>query len=83
MLKAMRLITKCTIEMILSWKHYGFNIYCGNRIPKIITNLWKTLQDTLSENLFSQERMKYIPEQSKVAYQSKHGKDKKEFDALD
>ena len=32
---------------------------------------------------FSQERMSYIPEESKVRYQSKEGKQKKEFDALE
>ena len=32
---------------------------------------------------FSQERMTYIPEESKVSYQSKDGKDEKIFDALE
>ena len=32
---------------------------------------------------FSQERMTYIPEESKVSYQSKDGKDEKVFDALE
>jgi hypothetical protein len=32
---------------------------------------------------FSQERMTYIPEESKVSYQSKDGKEEKVFDALE
>ncbi len=32
---------------------------------------------------FSQERMTYIPEESKVIHQSKDGKDEKIFDALE
>ena len=32
---------------------------------------------------FSQERMTYIAEESKVIYQSKDGKDEKVFDALE
>jgi hypothetical protein len=32
---------------------------------------------------FSQERMKYFPEDSKVVYRSKDGKEKKIFDALE
>lgn len=32
---------------------------------------------------FSQERMAYIPEESKVIYQSKDGKEEKVFDAIE
>ena len=32
---------------------------------------------------FSQERMTYIPEESRVIYQSKNGKQEKVFDALE
>ena len=32
---------------------------------------------------FSQERMTYNPEESKVSYQSKDGKEEKDFDALE
>ena len=32
---------------------------------------------------FSQERMTYVPEESKVIYQSKDGKEEKAFDALE
>jgi len=37
----------------------------------------------LNRRGFSQERMTYIPEESKVIYQSKHGKEEKIFDALE
>ncbi len=32
---------------------------------------------------FSQDRMKYFPDEEKVTYQSKYGKDVKEFDPLE
>jgi len=32
MLKKKRLITDRTIELISSWRHSGFNVYCGDRI---------------------------------------------------
>jgi len=32
MLKRKRLITEATIELISSWRHSGFNVYCTERI---------------------------------------------------
>ena len=44
---------------------------------------WKIWRVTLSVHPYSQERMTYIPEESKVIYQSKDGKEEKIFDALE
>jgi hypothetical protein len=78
--------------MLLSWRHSGFNVFCGPRIqPKdqqAMENLARYITRGASAcaarpGIFPQERMTYIPEDSKVIYQSKDGKDEKVFDALE
>jgi len=40
MLKRKRLITEKTIELITSWRHSGFNVYCTERIyPRSATSM--------------------------------------------
>jgi hypothetical protein len=46
--------------------------------PAILVRPWMIIRAS-----FSQERMTYIPEESKVSYQSKDGKEEKVFDALE
>jgi hypothetical protein len=46
--------------------------------PDILVRLWRIIRAS-----FSQERMTYFPEDSKVVYRSKDGKDEKIFDALE
>jgi hypothetical protein len=69
--------------MLSSWRHSGFNVFCGKRIsPK---------DDTAMENLaryiirpsFSQERMTYLDQEGKVIYKAKDGKSSKSFPALE
>jgi len=76
-------ITQEMIAMLSTWRHSGFNVFCGNRIsPK---------DDTAMENLaryiirasFSQERMTYLDQEATVAYTAKDGKDTKLFPALE
>ena len=71
------------IAMLSTWRHSGFNVFCGNRIsPK---------DDTAMENLaryiirasFSQERMSYLDREATVVYTSKDGKETKIFPALE
>jgi hypothetical protein len=79
------------IAMLSTWRHSGFNAFCGNRIsPK---------DDTTMENLaryiirasFSQERMQYLDQEGKVVYaaeacpgrRSGDGKSSKVFPALE
>ena len=57
--------------------------------PDILVRLWRIIRAFLSRLClvdrrgFSQERMTYFPEDSKVVYRSKDGKDEKTFDALE
>jgi hypothetical protein len=46
--------------------------------PGTLVRLWRIIRAS-----FSQERMTYVPEKSKVIYQSKDGKEEKIFDALE
>ena len=50
---------------------------------KITGELVENLARCIIRASFSQERMTYIPEESKVAYRSKDGKEEKVFDALE
>ena len=83
MLLAKGKITEKMIAMLSTWRHSGFNAFCGNRIsPK---------DDTAMENLaryiirasFSQERMHYKDQEGKVVYTVKDGKSVKVFPAME
>jgi len=89
LLKKEGMITDFVIDNMMTWRHSGFNVYCGNTI-------WPNDQDGLEQLAryiirasFSSERMTYIPEsQSRtgtatVIYESKDGRTSKTFDALD
>ena len=83
MLKKKGLITEQTIKLILSWHHSGFNVFCTDRIYPRSASSMENLARYIIRASFSQERMNYIVEQSKVIYKSKNGNDTKEFDVLD
>jgi hypothetical protein len=89
MLKAEGKINDAVIENMLSWRHSGFNIYCG---PSIWPNDEKALEDLaryIIRACFSQERMTCLPAidamdgQAKVIYTSKDGRTSKTFQALE
>ena len=61
----------------------GFGVYCGKRINPKEARSTENLARYIIRASFSQERMKYFPEQTKVIYQSKYGKDIKEFSCLE
>jgi hypothetical protein len=78
----------------MSWRHSGFNVFCGTRIQpgeqEAKENLARYIIRAFLSRIcpidwrgFSQERMTYIPEDAKVIYQSKDGKEEKVFDALE
>jgi hypothetical protein len=84
-------ITQEMIAMLSTWRHSGFNVFCGARIsPK---------DDTAMENLaryiirasFSQERMQYLDQEGTVVYAAKacpgrrsgDGKSSKVFPAME
>jgi len=76
-------ITEDLIDMFMKWHHSGFNFFCGPRIQPGDKEAMENLARYIIRASFSQERMTYIPQQSKVIYQSKDGKDEKVFDALE
>ena len=77
------LITERVMDLILSWRHTGFGVYCGKRINPIDAKSTENLARYIIRASFSQERMKYYPDKEKVIYESKYGKDVKEFSCLE
>jgi hypothetical protein len=76
-------ITQDLVSMLLSWHHSGFNVFCGPRIQPGDQQAMENLARYIIRASFSQERMIYIPEEAKVSYQSKDGKEEKIFEALE
>ena len=83
MLMSKGLITQRVIELISSWRHSGFGVYCGKRINPKEARSTENMARYIIRASFSQERMKYFPDEEKVTYQSKYGKDIKEFSCLE
>jgi len=76
-------ITKEVVELILSWRHSGFNVHCGPRIQPADQDALENIARYVVRASFSQERMTYVPDEAKVIYRSKDGKSDKTFDALE
>ena len=72
-----------TIRIMDRWRHSGFNVYCGPRILPRQKKSLERLSAYLIRSSFSQERMEYLPEDAKVRYRSKDGKEHKTYDALE
>ena len=77
------------IENMMGWHHSGFNVYCGPAIRPGDKTGMENLARYIIRAAFSQERMRYIPAtasadgEAKVIYQSKDGRERKVFPALD
>ena len=69
--------------MLIKWRHSGFNVFCGPKIQPGDENAMENLVRCLVRASFSQERMTYVPEEPKVVYKSKDGKQKKIFNTLE
>jgi len=82
-LKKRVLITDRAAELIYSWRHSGFNVYCTDRIYPRYTQSMENLARYIIRASFSQERLNYLSEASKVIYKSKNTNDTKEFEAVD
>jgi hypothetical protein len=83
MLKRRGLITDRVIELISNWSHSGFNVYSSVRIYPGDTQSMENISRYIIRASFSQERLCYVADKSKVIYKSKTGNDSKEFDAVD
>jgi hypothetical protein len=76
-------ITPDLITLLRSWRHSGFQVYAGPRIRPGEEEGMENLARYIIRASFSQERMTYLPEESKVLYESKDGREKKVFEALE
>ncbi len=76
-------ITGELVELVSGWRHSGFNVFCGSRIQQGSEDAIENLARYIIRASFSQERMTYLPEESKVVYRSKDGKEERIFDALE
>ncbi len=56
------LITERIVELICSWRHSGFGVYCGKRINPKEARSTENLARYIIRASFSQERMKYFPD---------------------
>ena len=81
MLLAKGRITKDLIAMLSNWRHSGFQVFCGNRIFPEDETAMENLARYILRASFSQERMQYLAEPSKVVYRAKDGTKEKVFDA--
>ena len=64
-------ITQDLINILLSWRHSRFNVFCGPRIYPRDERAMENLACYIIRASFSQERMTYIQDEAKVVYQSK------------
>ena len=71
------------MNLLLSWRHSGFNVHVGNPIPADDRQTLEKLAHYIIRCPFSQERMTYHAATRKVTYRSKDGKSVNEFNALD
>ena len=83
MLLAKGKITQEIIQLMDRWRYSGFNVYCGPRIHPGEKKSLERLAAYLIRSSFSQERMEYLPEETQVRYESKDGREKKTYDALE
>jgi hypothetical protein len=83
MLLAKGRITQDLIAMLSHWRHSGFQIFCGQRIFPQDETAMENLARYILRASFSQERMQYLAESSKVVYRAKDGSEEKVFDVLE
>jgi len=76
-------ITPDHINLLKSWKHSGFQVYCGPRILPREKTAMENLARYIIRASFSQERMTYLPEEARMIYRSKDTRREKAFAALD
>jgi len=69
--------------MLSSWRHSGFNVFCGNRISPDDDTAMENLARYIIRASFSQERMQYLDEEGTVVYTSKDGATTRNFPALE
>jgi len=53
-------ITQELVDMLMSWRHSGFNVHCGQRIQPGDEKAMENLARYIIRASFSQERMTYL-----------------------
>ena len=76
-------ITQEMIAMLATWRHSGFNVFCGNRISPDDDTAMENLARYIIRASFSQERMQYLDQEGTVVYTSKDGTTTRNFPALE
>lgn len=76
-------ITEELVGKLMSWRHSGFNVFCGSRIYPRDETAMENLARYIIRASFSQVRMRYAEEEGIVVYRSKGDKEQKAFDALE
>jgi len=69
--------------MLSSWRHSGFNVFCGNRISPDDDTAMENLAHYIIRALFSQERMQYLDQEGTVVYTSRDGATTRNFPVLE
>jgi ketol-acid reductoisomerase len=82
MLLAKGKITPDQISLLTSWRHSGFQVFCGPRIYPRKKEAMENLARYIIRASFSQERMTDLPDETRVLYRSKDKRQEKAFDAL-
>jgi len=59
--------------MLSTWRHSGFNVFCGNRISPDDDTAMENLARYIIRASFSQERMHYLDQEGSVVYRFKDG----------
>jgi hypothetical protein len=67
--------------MLSNWRHSGFQVFGGQRLFPQDETAMENLGRYIIRASFSQERMQYLAEPSKVVYRAKDGTGEKVFDA--
>ncbi len=70
-------ITEDLVDVLMKWRHSGFNVFCGPKIQPGDENAMENLARYIVRASFSQERITYVPEEDKVVYKSKDRKQEK------
>jgi hypothetical protein len=68
--------------MLFHWRHSGFQVFYGQRIFPQDETAMENLARYIIRASFSQERMQYLAEPSKVVYRAKEGTEEKVLDPL-
>jgi hypothetical protein len=66
MLFSAKKTTEDLVDVMMGWRHFGFNVYCGPRIQPGEEEALENLARYIIRASFSQEGITYIPEESRV-----------------